>query len=171
MNFRLQEFSFGYVSQFGSVIGRVSSSLATGSSLLSRCRKVEFVFYQRATCFLHSIWTMIPQPKPPVLWSRAPPLILAPVHRSPQPLSYVSVVCLLSVTSAHTFLAIGQLQSAWATVSSCCWHTPQARSTGTFLRQRFTRVGSISEHASQAKFRTLGGMCTYHIRFQNFLSL
>ena len=43
--------SVGVVSHFYPVIDRGVGSLVTGSSHLSRYRKVEFVFCQRGTCF------------------------------------------------------------------------------------------------------------------------
>ena len=40
----------------------------------------------------------------------------------------------------------------------------------TLLRHRFADVGSILEHAHHMKFRTLGGIGSFHILFQIFFS-
>lgn len=75
-------------------------------------------------------------------------------------------LCNFPCTIPHTFLANGHSHKTWATVSSCCWQIVPVD----LLQHWFADVESILEHARHKKFRTLGGIGSFHSLFQNFLS-
>ena len=64
----------------------------------------------------------------------------------------------------------GHCHRVWITVLSCSPHTSHLGSMWTFLRQRFARVGRMSEQALHSKVRTLGGMGSFHNLFHILLS-